>query len=77
LRYAVPALTIVGVRETPEERLRVAFDLYEAAETIMRENLRRRNREASAEEIERLLDEWLESRPGAPFGDADGVPVVR
>jgi hypothetical protein len=55
---------------SPVERLRVVFDLYAAAEEIMRQNLRRRHPDSSAEEIERLLEAWLMSRPQAPLGDA-------
>ncbi len=61
--------------ETAAERLQAAFDLYEAAERLMRQNLRRRHPGAPDDEIERMLDAWLESRRGARFGDADGVPV--
>lgn len=60
---------------TPADRLRVVFDLYAAAESIMRQNLRRRHPDAAEGEVERMLDEWLESRRGAPLGDAGAVPV--
>jgi hypothetical protein len=46
-------------------RMEVAFDLYESAEQIMRQNLRRRFPEASDHEIERRLIDWLQKRPGA------------
>ena len=46
-------------------RIETAFDLYEAAEQIMRQNLRRRFPDASSEEIERRLLDWLQKRPGA------------
>lgn len=36
-----------------------ALDLYEAAEGIMRQNLRRRHPNANEKQIERLLIEWL------------------
>ena len=39
---------------------------------MMRQNLKRRHPEASEEEIEKLLREWLSERPGARFGDAEG-----
>ena len=46
-------------------RMELAFDLYEAAEQMMRQNLRRRFPHASSQEIERRLIEWLQKRPGA------------
>lgn len=43
--------------------LRIAFDLFEAGEAIMRQNLRRRYPEASESEIEAKLIAWLRDRP--------------
>ena len=54
------------------ERMRLTFDLFEAAEQMMRLNLRRRFPDAEDEEIERRLTEWLHTRPGAEHGDASG-----
>lgn len=53
-------------------RMRLTFDLFEAAEEMMRLNLRRRFPDAEDEEIERRLTEWLQTRPGAEHGDASG-----
>lgn len=39
---------------------------------VMRQNLRRRCPEASEDEIEHALSEWLADRPGAEFGDTVG-----
>lgn len=61
-------------REAAAERLRVAFDLFESGIALMRQNLRRRHPGASDEEIESMLGEWLEERPGAEHGDAEGTP---
>jgi hypothetical protein len=57
-------------------RMRTAFDLYELAEAMMRQNLRRRHPDASEAEIERLFFEWLQHRPGAEHGDASGPGFV-
>lgn len=57
------------------ERMRTAFDLYRAAEDMMRLNLRRRYPEATDAEIEKHLAAWLQDRPGAEIGDAEGRPV--
>lgn len=54
------------------QRMQIAFDLYETAEAMMRQNLRRRNRNATEEEIEAGIREWLHRRPGAEIGDGVG-----
>ena len=58
------------------ERYRIALDLFEAAEQIMRQNLRRRFPDAGAGEIEARLVAWLQERPGAELGDAVGRSVA-
>jgi hypothetical protein len=57
--------------------IRVALDLSEAAEKIALQNLRRRHPDATPEEIEQKLLEWLLNRPGAEHGDGVGRPVSR
>lgn len=54
-------------------RMDLAFDLYEAAEEMMRQNLRRRNPEATEEEIEQGIRDWLARQPGVNRGP--GAPV--
>ncbi|MEX2533996.1 MAG: hypothetical protein WD273_00225 [Trueperaceae bacterium] len=51
------------------ERLRTAFELFQAGKEMMRQNLRRRFRDASEEEIDQRLRTWLQTRPGAEWGD--------
>ncbi len=58
-------------------RMKMAFDLYETAEAIMRQNLRRRFPNASEAEIERRIVSWLHHRPGAEHGDGIGRPSRR
>jgi Rv0078B-related antitoxin len=58
-------------------RMKMAFDLYETAEAILRQNLRRRHPEADEAEIEHHLAAWLRHRPGAEHGDAAGRPSRR
>jgi len=58
-------------------RMELTFDLYEMAEQMMRQNLRRRNPAASEEEIEAGIREWLHRRPGAEHGDGVGRPGRR
>lgn len=56
------------------ERLRTALDMFGLGESILREKLRRDHPEASAAEIEAMVDEWLSRHPGAEHGDAAGIP---
>jgi hypothetical protein len=58
-------------------RVKTAFDLNEAAEALMRQNLRRRFPQESQEQIELRLLAWLRDRPGAEHGDAGGPVRVR
>jgi hypothetical protein len=51
------------------ERLQLALEMYEFGEDMMRQNLRRQHPDADAAEIERLLLDWLHSRPFAPADD--------
>ena len=62
---------------SPAAKLRAALELHEVGVALMRQNLRRRHPEASAEQIERLLDAWLQVRPGAEHGDGVGRPSER
>jgi hypothetical protein len=57
------------------QRFRTTLQLHEEGVRLMRQNLRRRHPDASEDEIERLLGDWLRERPGAEFGDAEGRPV--
>lgn len=57
------------------DSFRMALDLFQTGVDVMRQNLRRRHPEARDEEIERLIGEWLQERPGAEFGDCPGRTV--
>jgi hypothetical protein len=61
--------------ESAADRLQIALDLYDDGEAMMRQNLRRRFPRATEAEIEARLTEWVQTRPGAEDGDADGRPV--
>lgn len=60
---------------TPEERLEQALELAELAEEMLRLKPRRTHRDASDADIERMIDEWYLTRPGAEQGDAEGLLV--
>ena len=53
-------------------KLRIALEMFEFGESIMRQNLRRTYPAASESEIEAKLSAWLLERPGAEHGDAWG-----
>lgn len=48
------------------------LDLFSMGVEMMRQNLRRADPEASAEEIDGRLHDWLQERPGAELGDCTG-----
>ncbi len=50
----------------------MAFELYEVAEAMKRQNMRRQHPELDEAEIEERVLKWLYSRPGAENGDVDG-----
>lgn len=52
--------------------MRLAFDLYDVGEKVMRERLRRQHPGASDAELEAMLRDWLSRRPGAEHGDGPG-----
>ena len=59
---------------SPGDKLRSALELFESGLELMRRNLRRRHPDAAQEELERLLSEWLRTRPGAELGNSPGHP---
>ena len=54
---------------------RTTLDLFETGLGLMRQNLRRDRPDATEQEIERRLYQWLQDRPGAEFGDCPGRRV--
>jgi hypothetical protein len=54
-------------------KLRTALSLYQSGIVMKRAQLRREDPAASEQEIAARLSAWLRTRPGAPFGDAEGV----
>jgi hypothetical protein len=59
------------------ERMRITFELCEAAEEMMRCTIRRRHPELTEDEVEERIIEWYQHRPGAELGDAPGRPTHR
>ena len=67
--------TIVVMSERPlrpEEKLRLALDLFGSGVELKRQNLRREHPQLAPPEIEQMLREWLSTRPGAEHGDTVG-----
>ena len=63
-----------GQDETPAVKLRMALDLAEVAEKMLRQRLRRESPDTPDSEIEERVAEWYRRRPGAEFGDGQGRP---
>jgi hypothetical protein len=57
------------------ERFQVALDLWATGVALRRQALRRSHPDASNEDIERMLVEWLHDRPGARSGDGPSGPA--
>jgi len=62
---------------TPAERLRVAFELSDAAIVLVRARLRRQHPDATEADLDARVEAWLTERPGAEGGDAVGRPSAR
>ncbi|MFF3226724.1 hypothetical protein ACFYV7_28285 [Nocardia suismassiliense] len=63
--------------ESPAQRLRLAFEMYDFGVRMQRARIRRTRPGATEAEIEEAVQDWLLSRPGAPLGDALGRPSTR
>jgi hypothetical protein len=61
--------------DTAARRLRLALDLSELGEAMLRQRLRRKHPGATPDEIEAHVIAWRSRRPGAEQGDAVGRPV--
>lgn len=60
----------------PASRFRLALDLFDTGEAMMRQRIRRLHPEWTSVQIESRLMRWLHERPGAEDGDAAGRPVA-
>ena len=61
-------------RETPVEKLRITFALIDVAERMFRQRLRRESPDITEQALEERIGAWYAQRPGAEFGDAQGIP---
>jgi len=62
----------VPMHEDAAARLRVALELHDLGEQMMRQRLRRERPQISDAELEDAVGAWLRERPGAEHGDAAG-----
>lgn len=53
----------------------MALDLFDLAERMLRQKLRRKHPDATDADLDAMVTEWLEHRPGAEQGDGEGVPI--
>ena len=51
------------------ERFYTTVDLWATGVMLHRQTIRRNRPEASAREVDALLNQWLQERPGAELGD--------
>lgn len=62
-------------RRAARERVRVALDLFDLAEQMLRQKLRRKHPGLTEADLEASFAEWVRRRPGAEHGDGEGTPV--
>lgn len=69
---------MAGISQDPRDvsaRLELALELFDAAIEMLRTRLRREQPGITEAAVEARVNEWLMTRPGAEYGDADGHPV--
>lgn len=55
--------------------LALALELSEAGILMREQRYRREHPDATDEAVESFMRGWIQERPGAPFGDAEGRSV--
>ena len=56
----------------PATRLRIALELHDLGERMLRQRLRRERPQITQTELDDAIGSWLRDRPGAEHGDAIG-----
>lgn len=64
-----PYTNAVISTRTLAERFRTALDLWATGVALQRQTIRRRHPAATEEEVDAMLGQWLQHRPGAEAGD--------
>jgi hypothetical protein len=62
-------------QEAVRERFQTALELFDLAERMLEQRLRREHPEWTEDQIDEAMDAWLLHRPGAEHGDGEGTPV--
>ncbi len=62
---------------TAEDRLRIALELAEVGEQMVRMRLRREHPEWDDEHLRLAMEGWMRHRPGAPIADHPGPRSTR
>ncbi|MBK9036807.1 MAG: hypothetical protein IPL61_37085 [Myxococcales bacterium] len=65
---------MAAASEAPADRLRLAFELIDLAERMLRQRLHRDHPDLTDAQLDARIDAWYLHRPGARDGDADGTP---
>ncbi len=60
---------------SPTQGARALLAMVEFGIEMYRERMRTEHPDENATEIQARVQAWLDSRPGAPFGDGEGVPA--
>jgi hypothetical protein len=60
----------------PALKLRLALDLFDTGEAMMRQRLCRLHPDWTPGRIEEAVGRWLHERPGAEAGDSVGHPAA-
>jgi hypothetical protein len=68
-----PGPGFTDLRPALSRKLLTALALYDSGVAMQRARLRREDPAASEDVISDRLSAWLISRPGAEFGDAEGI----
>lgn len=63
--------------EAAAARLRQAVEMHDLGVEMMRARLRREDPSLSEERLSARIAAWLQTRPGAEHGDADGAKGTR
>jgi len=65
--------TLVGMSvSTPEERLRIALEMADLGEQMVRARLCREHPDWTDADVQAAIARWRADRPDAPFGDYPG-----
>lgn len=67
--------SLQSMEETAEDRLRLAFEMFEFGVDMQKKKLQRLHPDKSEEELDNMLAWWLQCPPSSPVGDCVGRVV--